>query len=70
MSNLPSTSENKNIDKITKEVENTSGLRDQDKNKLLSLIEKTRNTIPLLTNEKLLENENKFKTKGQSNNNC
>ena len=54
-------SENKNIDKIAKEIENTSGLRDQDKNKLLSLIEKTKRTIPLLTNENLLENKNKVK---------
>ena len=54
-------SENKNIDKLAKEIKGTSGLRDQDKNKLLSLIVKTKNTIPLLTNEKLLENENKIK---------
>ncbi len=54
-------SENKNIAKIAIEIENTSSLRDQDKNKLLSLVAKTKNTIPLLTNEKLLENENKFK---------
>ena len=54
-------SENKNIDKLTKEIKDTPGLRDQDKNKLLSLIVKTKNTIPLLTNEKLLENENKIK---------
>ena len=54
-------SENKNINKLAKEIKNTSGLRDQDKNKLLSLIVKTKNTIPLLTNEKLLENEIKIK---------
>ncbi len=54
-------SENKNIAKIALEIENTSGLRDQDKNKLLSLVAKTKNTIPLLTNEKLLENEIKVK---------
>ena len=54
-------SENKNINKLAKEIKNTSTLRDQDKNKLLSLIVKTKNTIPLLTNEKLLENENKIK---------
>ena len=30
-------SENKNIDKLAKEIKGTSGLRDQDKNKLLSL---------------------------------
>jgi len=60
-------SENKNIDKLAKEIENTAGLRDQDKNKLLNLIVKTKNTIPLLTNEKLLENENKIKIKELTN---
>ncbi len=54
-------SENKNINKLAKEIKNTSSIRDQDKNKLLRLIVKTKNTIPLLTNEKLLENENKIK---------
>ena len=54
-------SENKNIDKLAKEIENTSSLRSQDKNKLLNLIVKTKNTIPLLTNENLLENDNKIK---------
>ena len=60
-------SENKNIDKLAKEIENTTGLRNQDKNKLLKLIVKTKNTIPLLTNEKLLENENKIKIKELTN---
>jgi len=54
-------SENKNIDKLAKEISRTVSLRDQDTKKLLSLIVKTKNTIPLLTNEKLLENENKIK---------
>ena len=54
-------SENKNIDKLAKEIENTEGLRTQDKNKLLNLINKTKKTIPLLTNENLLENANKVK---------
>ena len=39
-------SENKNIDKIAKEISQSPDLRDQDKNKLLSLIVKTKNTIP------------------------
>jgi len=60
-------SENKNIDKLAKEIENTTGIRDQDKNKLLNLIVKTKNTIPLLTNEKLLGNENKIKIKELTN---
>ena len=54
-------SENKNIDKLAKEIENTEGLRTQDKNKLLNLINKTKKKIPLLTNENLLENANKVK---------
>ena len=54
-------SENKNIDKLANEIKNKKELRDQDKDKLLSLIVKTRKTIPLLTNENLLENETKIK---------
>ncbi len=54
-------SEIKNIDKLANEIKNTEGLRDQDTSKLLSLIEKTSKTIPLLTNEKLLENKTKIK---------
>ena len=51
-------SENKNIEKLKIEIQNSGDIRDQDKNKLVNLIEKTKKTIPLLTNEKLLENEN------------
>ena len=54
-------SENKNIEKLENEIKNTPNLRDQDENKLLNLIEKTRKTIPLLTDENLLENEIKVK---------
>ena len=54
-------SENKNIDKLANEIKNKTELRVQDTDKLLSLIEKVRKTIPLLTNEKLLENETKIK---------
>ena len=54
-------SENKNIDKLANEIKNKTELRAQDTDKLLSLIEKVRKTIPLLTNEKLLENETKIK---------
>ncbi len=54
-------SENKNIDKIAKEISQSPDLRDQDKNKLLSLVAKTKKTIPLLTNENLFENQNKVK---------
>ena len=54
-------SENKNIEKLRIEILNSADIRDQDKNKLVNLIEKTKKTIPLLTNEDLLENENKNK---------
>ena len=54
-------SENKNIEKLIIEIQNSADLRGQDKNKLLSLIAKTKKTIPLLTNEKLLENKTKIK---------
>ena len=54
-------SENKNIKKLADEIKNSPHLKDQDKDKLLIFIEKTKKTIPLLTNEKLLENETKNK---------
>jgi len=54
-------SENKNIDKLANEIKNTEELRDQDTSKLLKLLEKTRNTIPLLTNKNLLENNTRIK---------
>ena len=54
-------SENKNINKLTNEIKFSSKINDQDKNILLNLIEKTKKTIPLLTNENLLNNETKVK---------
>jgi len=54
-------SENKNIEKLIIEIQSSADLRNQDKNKLLNLIEKTKKTIPLLTNEKFLENKTKIK---------
>ena len=54
-------SENKNIEKLANEIKNSPDVRDQDKVKLLNLIEKTKKTIPLLTNELLLESETKIK---------
>ena len=54
-------SENKNINKLTNEIKFSSKINDQDKNLLLNLIEKTKKTIPLLTNENLLNNETKVK---------
>ncbi|WP_415314164.1 ABC transporter permease [Candidatus Pelagibacter sp. Uisw_106] len=54
-------SENKNIEKLANEIRNSSLIRNQDKDKLLGFIKKTKRTIPLLTNEDLLENETKIK---------
>ena len=54
-------SENRNIGKITNEIQTSTVINNQDKNKILRLIQKTKNTIPLLTNENLLNNETKIK---------
>ena len=54
-------SENKNIIKLSNEIKNSTEINNQDRNTLLSLIEKTKKTIPLLTNENLLENNTKVK---------
>ena len=54
-------SENKNIIKLSNEIKNSTEINNQDRNTLLSLIEKTKKTIPLLTNENLLENDTKVK---------
>jgi len=53
--------ENKNIEKLANEIRNSSAIRNQDKDKLLGFIKKTKRTIPLLTNEVLLENKTKIK---------
>ena len=50
--------ESGNLDKITIEIEK-SGIKNQDKSKLLNFISQTKNTIPLLTNEQLLSNDTK-----------
>ncbi len=48
--------ESENLDKITIEIEK-SGVKNQDKSKLLNFVSQTKNTIPLLTNEQLLSND-------------
>jgi len=53
--------ENRNIEKLANEIRNSSVIRNQDKDKLLDFIKKTKRTIPLLTNEILLENKTKIK---------
>ena len=54
-------SENKNIIKLSNEIKNSNQISNQDRSILLGLIQKTKNTIPLLTNENLLENETKVR---------
>ena len=49
--------ESKNLDNIVLEIEQSKKVNDLDKNKLISFATKTKKTIPLLTNEKLLNNE-------------
>ena len=51
--------ETENLNKIIIEIEKSEEVKSQDKNKLLNFVSQTKNTIPLLTNEKLLNNETK-----------
>ena len=51
--------ENKNLNKISIEIQNSEDLNDQQKIVLVSFINKTNQLIPLLTNEDLIENETK-----------
>ena len=51
--------ENINISDKIIEIKNSSGLKNQDKEKFINLLNKTRRTIPLLTNEKYLETKTK-----------
>jgi taurine transport system permease protein len=64
--NLKSTSvietESENLNKITIEIEK-SGVKNQDKSKLLDFVSQTKNTIPLLTNEQLLNNDTREQIK-------
>ena len=48
--------ESENLNKITIEIEK-SGIKNQDKSKLLNFVSQTKNSIPLLTNEQLLSND-------------
>ncbi len=49
--------ETENLNKISINVEKSNKINGQDKVKLLNFINQTKNTIPLLTSEKLLENK-------------
>ncbi len=53
--------ENKNLKKITFEIENSKDLNSQQKTILVGFINKTKQLIPLLTNEDLIEMDTKIK---------
>ena len=53
--------ENKNLNKISIEIQNSSELSNQHKTILVNFINETNQLIPLLTNEDLIENETKQK---------
>ncbi len=55
--------ETENLNKIIIEIEKSEEVKSQDKNKLLNFVSQTKNTIPLLTNEKLLNDETKEQIK-------
>ena len=55
--------ETENLNKIIIEIEKSEDVKNQDKSKLLNFVSQTKNTIPLLTNEKLLNNETKEQIK-------
>ena len=55
--------ETENLDKIIVEIEKSEEVKSQDRSKLLNFVSQTKNTIPLLTNEKLLNNETKEQIK-------
>jgi len=52
--------ENINISEKITEIQNSPDLKNDDKEKFINLLNKTRQTIPLLTNEKYLETEIKI----------
>ena len=54
--------ESENLNKISIEIEK-SGIKNQDKSKLINFVSQTKNTIPLLTNEQLLSNDTREQIK-------
>ena len=52
--------ENKNLQKITTEIQNSKDLSSQQKTILVGYINKTKKLIPLLTNEGLIEMDTKI----------
>ncbi len=60
-------SENKNIEKLINEIKNSDDVAPVHKDKLFDLINKTKKTIPLLTNQELLERETEIKIQNLTN---
>ena len=58
--------ENKNLQKITKEIQNSPDLSDQQKYTLVGYAAKTKELIPLLTNKYLMSQDAKNKIKGMT----
>ncbi len=54
--------ETENLNKIVIEIE-TSGIKNQDKSKLLGFVSQTKKTVPLLTNDELLSNDTREQIK-------
>jgi len=59
--------ENKNLQKITAEIQNSKDLSNQQKTILVEYINKTKKLIPLLTNEDLIEIDTKIKISEMTN---
>ena len=59
--------ENINIENKIIIIQNSTGLKNKDKELFVKLLNKTKKTIPLLTDERLLENETKNKIKDLTN---
>ena len=55
--------ENKNLKNTANEIQNSNDLNDQQKKILISFIDKTKQLIPLLTNNNLMEMDTKIKIK-------
>ena len=53
--------ENENLNKLNYDIKNSKDISNNDRSKLLTFLEETKKTIPLLTNSQLLENETKIK---------
>jgi len=55
--------ENKNLQRVTNEIQNSPDLNEQQKNILVGYIAQTKQLIPLLTNEELMETTTKLQIK-------